>query len=242
MGWSPAGQARATSCRRTPIMSIPRRRRLPWSGDSPRETTVFAVAAIAALYTVLTPLHLLTLKDPARVVMASVAAASAVVAAVLAVAAHRERVPQPRLPLVLATVASLPLVNALTHTAVAHQIEQTAVTMLSMVAIAAVAQTRLSVPVVAAALVTWTVIVAAEDLGPPRLVAHYATGLALAVLLSWAVHEILGRTQRRLGRVHDDLDAVAEVARCGRSGQDPRPVVLSAVVRLAGASAAAWVE
>jgi diguanylate cyclase (GGDEF)-like protein len=223
-------------------MAIARRRRLPWSGDSPRETAVFAGAAIAALYAVLLPVHLASLTSTPRAVMATVAGGSAVLAAALAAATHWELVPDRRLPHVLAAVASLPMVNALTHTAVSHQIEQTAVIMLSMVAIAAVAQARLSVPMVAAALVTWTVIVATEDLGPPRLVVHYATGLAFAVLLSWAVHDILGRTQRRLRRVHDDLDAVAEVARCGRSGQDPRPVVLSAVVRLAGASAAAWVE
>jgi diguanylate cyclase (GGDEF)-like protein len=125
---------------------------------------------------------------------------------------------------------------------VAHQIEQTAGTMLSMVAIAAVANARLTVPVIAAALVSWMVIVSTLHLGPPGLVRHYATGLGLAVLLSWAVHEILGRTLRRLRRVHDDLDAVAEVARCGRSGQDPRPLVLAAVLRLAEATSVAWVE
>jgi diguanylate cyclase (GGDEF)-like protein len=223
-------------------MAIARRRRLPWSGDSPRETVVFAGAAVGVLYAVLTPVHLMLLTGTPRRVMPAVAAASAVTAAALATAAHRRLVPDERLPYVLATVASLPLVNALTHTAVAHQIEQTAVTMLSIVAIAAVAHARLTVPVVAAALVTWTAIVLLEHLGPPSLVGHYATGLALAVLLSWAVHEILARTQRRLRNVRDDLDAVAAVARCGRAGEDPRPVVLSAVRRLAQATSAAWVE
>jgi diguanylate cyclase (GGDEF)-like protein len=218
------------------------RRRRPWTGNSRREITVFAGMAVAVLYVVLTPLHLTLLRGTPRVVMASVAGASAATAAAVAVAVHREEVPDRRLPVALAVVASLPLVNSLTHTAVAQQIEQTAVTMLSIVAIAAVARARLTVPIVGTALVAWVVIVAAERLGPPRLVQHYAVGLVLAVLLSWVVHEILARTERRLRSVRDDYDAVAAVARCGRAGEDPRPVALEAIQRLAGAVSVAWVE
>src|SRR3954454_14724386 len=162
-------------------MAIARRRRLPWSGDSPRQTAVFAGVAVAALDAVLLPGHLASLSGRPRAlvgqgagrpraVMATVAGGSAVLAAAMAAATHWERVPDRRLPHVLAVVASLPMVNALTHNAVSHEIEHTAVTMLSMVAIAAVAHTRLSVLVEAAALVTWTVIVSTEDLGPTRLV------------------------------------------------------------------------
>src|SRR5689334_23776510 len=104
-------------------MVLPRRR-LPWSGGSPREIAVFVAALACALYVVLTPLHLLVLSGRPRVVMASVAAASAVAAAVAGVAIHRRLVPAHRLPVVLTAVAALPLVNALTHTAVAHQLEQ----------------------------------------------------------------------------------------------------------------------
>jgi diguanylate cyclase (GGDEF)-like protein len=218
------------------------RRRRPWTGNSRREIAVFAAMAVTALYGVLTPLHLALQQGPTRVVMAAVAGVSAATAATLAVAVHREVVPDRYLSLVLAVVASLPLVNSLTHTAVAEQIEQTAVTMLSIVAIAAVAKARLTVPIVATALVAWAVIVAAEGLGPPRLVQHYALGLLLAVLLSWVVHQILSRTENRLRSVRDDYDAVAAVARCGRAGEDPRPVVLEAILRLAGAVSVAWVE
>jgi len=223
-------------------MGSSRHRRLPWTGNSPRETVVFAGAAVAALYALLTPVHLLLLSGVPRTVMASMAAASALTAAALATAAHRRTVAPEQLPVVLAVVAALPLVNSLTHTAVAHELEQTAVTMLSIVAIAAVARARLAVLSVAAALAAWAVIVLAEDLGPPGQVRHYGFGLILAVLLGWAVHEILARTQRRLRGVRDDLDAVVAVARCGRSGADPRPVVLSAVRRLAAATSVAWVE
>src|SRR4051794_23665100 len=136
-------------------MAPSRHRRLPWTGDSPRETVVFAGAAIAALYVLLTPTHLLLLSGTPRTVMASVAAASALTAAALATAAHRRTLPAERLPVVLAIVAALPLVNSLTHTAVARELQQTAVTMLSIVAIAAVAHARLAVLSVAAALAAW---------------------------------------------------------------------------------------
>jgi diguanylate cyclase (GGDEF)-like protein len=223
-------------------MATSRRRRLPWRGDSPREIAVFAGAAVAALYAILTPMHLALLVGTPRWVMALVASASAATAAVLSVAVHRGAVPEARLPVVLAVVASLPLINSLTHTAVAREIQQTAVTMLSIVAISAIAHAQLSVPIVAAALLTWGGIVAAQRLGPPELVVHYGLGLLLAVLLSWAVHEILSRTQRRLLSLRDDYDAVATVARCGRAGEDPRPVALQAIRKLAGAASTAWVE
>jgi len=203
---------------------------------------VFACAAVTALYGVLTPTHLLLQSGVPRTVMATMAAASALTAAALGTAAHRRILPADRLPVVLAIVAGLPLLNSLTHTAVTRELEQTAVTMLSIVAIAAVARPRLAVLSVAATLAAWATIVLVEDLGPPGQVRHYGFGLALAVLLGWAVHEILARTQRRLQGVRDDLDAVVAVARCGRSGTDPRPVVLAAVRRLAAATSVAWME
>src|SRR5919107_4602601 len=101
-------------------MVTSRRRRRPWRGDSPREIAVFAGAAVAVLYAVLTPLHLALLHGTTRMVMSAVAAASAATAAAIATAVHREAVPEARLPMALAVVASLPLVNALTHTAVAR--------------------------------------------------------------------------------------------------------------------------
>jgi diguanylate cyclase (GGDEF)-like protein len=203
---------------------------------------VYAGTVVAVLYAALTPVHLLVLADTTRIVMASVAAASALTAAVLATATHRGAVPAKRLPLTLAVLAALPLVNSLTHTGVARELEQTAVTMLSIVAVAAVARARLAVLSVAVTLATWVVLVVTEDLGPPEAVRHYGVGLLLAVLLAWAVHEILARTGRRLRSVGEDLDAVTAVARCGTSGADPRPVVLSAVRKLAAANSVAWVE
>jgi diguanylate cyclase (GGDEF)-like protein len=223
-------------------MATSRRPRLPWSGNSPREIAVFAGAAVAGFYGVLIPVHLALLTGTPRVVMAAVAAASAGAAAAIAVLVHRGTVPDAGLPLALAAVASLPLVNSLTHTAVTAELHQTAVTMLSIVAIAAVAHARLTVPIVVAALVTWAAIVAGEGLGPPSLVRHYGFGLLFAVLLSSLVHEVIARTRRRLSSLRDHYDAVAAVARCGRAGEDPRPVVLDEVLRLAGASSVAWVE
>src|SRR3954454_24027305 len=106
---------RGPGCSKGVRMATSRHRRLPWTGDSPRETVVFACAAVTALYGLLTPTHLLLQSGVPRTVMASMAAASALTAAALGTAAHRRIVSADHLPVVLAIVAALPLVNSLTH-------------------------------------------------------------------------------------------------------------------------------
>ncbi|GAB3599862.1 hypothetical protein GCM10027446_32230 [Angustibacter peucedani] len=58
------------------------------------------------------------------------------------------------------------------------------------------------------------------------------------------VQDVTDRKQAELELQHsrEDLAAVADVARCGQSGLDPRPVVVEAVKRLAGAHSVALAE
>jgi len=50
------------------------------------------------------------------------------------------------------------------------------------------------------------------------------------------------RAEQELQNSRDDLTAIAEVARCGQTAEDPRPVVVDVVHRLSGASTVALVE
>nr|WP_284289328.1 hypothetical protein [Angustibacter aerolatus] len=131
-----------------------------------RETVVFVAWVIAALYLALLPAHLLLLDGRARVTMAVLAGLSSAVAAGLARATSRSRVPERRLGAVLTVVAAAPLVNSLVHTAVTRGVEQTAVVMLSLVALGAIVQRVAAVVLSLSGVAAWVVIVAVERLGP----------------------------------------------------------------------------
>jgi diguanylate cyclase (GGDEF)-like protein len=214
----------------------------PWSGNSQRATVVFVASITALLYLALVVAHLLVQHGTPRLVLVPVAGASSLLAAVVAVAAARRRIPDHRLGAGLTTVAALPLANALVHMTVTDQIVQTSVVMLSIVAIGAVVRPRAAFVISALAIVVWALVVAGEHLGPGDLVVHFGTGMVLAAVLAYVVFEVRARSERQLREARDDLDAVAAVARCGQSGLDPRPVVLDGVRRRAGAAWASWVE
>lgn len=223
-------------------MTHPAAARRPGARDTTRGTVALAAGLVTVLMVLLVPSHLVVLTGTPRAVMVPITVASALLSAAVAVAARRRLLPDGGLEVALALVVVVPTVDSLVLTAVASDIRQTAVTMLTVVAAGAVLRVRTAAAVFVCTVLVWALLVAWGDLGPRQDVVHYAFGLAFAGALAYAVNQIRDRDERVLDAAREDLAALAAVARCGQSGADPRPVVLSVVRRLARAAGVAWVE
>jgi diguanylate cyclase (GGDEF)-like protein/PAS domain S-box-containing protein len=168
--------------------------------------STLVLAGLALLSAVLVPVHALVLHDDARLVMPAVAAASAVLLGLAALATRRR-------PALVATewwlplLATVPLANGLIHLGVTGQLEQTTTVMLTFVAVGALVTSRRALAaVLAGGVLAWAVVVATLDhvddrVGDRvdgRVVWHYALQMAAAVVLAVGLHTIRTLRERRL--------------------------------------------
>ncbi len=177
-------------------MTAEARRATPgWSVDT-RGPRMVALA-LAALYLALLPLHLTVLSGSARATMATSAAVSA--ALTLSWWAWARARPHRVTSLSMDLLGVVPLVNCLLHLAVAQDLKQTSVLMLTLVGIGAAVTGRSTAVVLSAgASATWVVLVATlPDAARTELV-HYATGMASALLLSAVVFGLRSRREALL--------------------------------------------
>lgn len=179
----------------------------PESG-SRAEPVVIGTLALAALYAALTPMHLLALSGVPRTVMTLLAATSAALcAAMWWRTRHLDRFHHASsVDRYLLAMCLVPLVNSLTHLGVTGQLEQTTVLMLSVVGVASVnPHRRHVVPLFAAAVAVWAVLVWWTDPEPRSQTVHYAIQLGLAVALGCALFVIRARVADRLATARREL-------------------------------------
>lgn len=162
-----------------------------------RETVVVGTRALALLYFLLVPGYVVVLDGAERVVMVTVSVLTglgAVAAARLMGAAGDGMASR-----LLWFVCVAPLVNSLMRLAVTRQIEQTAVVMLAVVAVGAVAAHRRQViGLTLGGCAAWAVIVLVRHPAPMEHAPNYAAQLGLACGLSAAVFSIRRLVDRRL--------------------------------------------
>ncbi len=175
-------------------------------GESPAVVAAVA-AALAVLYSVLTPLHVLMLDGPARAAMVVTAATSAVVLAAVVVIVRRRAVAVA--PLAVASVAGIPVLNSVLYLLTTRDVSRTNTLMLSIVGVGAlVARRRAAVGLTVAGVGAWLIVVL---WGHPRShslgshLAHYGIPLALAVALGAVLSVARQRRELTLRGAHDQL-------------------------------------
>ncbi len=176
--------------------------------QSPRGTVVFVAVVVAVLFAALAVTSAASLPGGQRLVTGALAVVSVIVAATVAAAVVRGRIPDPRLAATLAGVVTLPVLNSLAHLAVTGQLRQTTLLMLTVVGIGAVVTDAwVAGTLVGATGAAWVAIVLAEQLGPVQEAQHYGFGLAMAALMAFGVHVVRSRAERALRHSHAELDA-----------------------------------
>ena len=174
----------------------------------------FGALFMVVVYLGLLPAHAVMLTGQVRLFILVLTAVALVVSGLAAVATTV--LPERRVPGLVGLLFALPIVTTEAQLAATRELELTAVLMLVMVAIGALAISRRSVVVgLAAAIATWAVIVVVRDPQPADQVGLYAVQLALAGGLAGCMFIIRERTFARLDRARrrnnaqrDELDVL----------------------------------
>ena len=167
-----------------------------------RDAVMVGTRMLAVLYVLVVPAQLLLLDGTARIVLAVLAAATAVFFVTAARTALT--VSDRTIDRMLVAVCLIPLVNALVQMAFVHDVTHSTVVFLVVVGIGAVAGGRRSAwALVSISFLGWLLTVAVTRPQPASEVPFFIFQLGLACLLSLAVLEIRLSAYRRLTRALD---------------------------------------
>ena len=163
-----------------------------------------AAPALAAVFALLIPLHVVTLEGFAQDVMVVMASLAVVVSLV---ARRRIDDASERAATGLLTALCLaPMTNNIVHLAVEGRLEQTAMLMLTVVGVGAVCKSRLhAVGLIVTGCVAWVTVVVLTRPEPMGEVGQYAVYLALACMLSIGVFLVRRAVSGRLELARDEL-------------------------------------
>ena len=164
-----------------------------------RDAVMVGTRLLAVLYVLVVPAKLLLLDGTPRIVLAVLAAATAIFFTVAARTALT--VSDRTIDRMLVAVCLVPLVNALVQLAFVHNVTHSTVVLLVVVGIGAVAGGRRSAwALVSVSLLGWLLTIAVTRPQPASEVSFFVLQLGLACLLSLAVLEIRLSAYRRLTR------------------------------------------
>ncbi|MEV4350991.1 diguanylate cyclase [Actinoplanes sp. NPDC049596] len=172
-------------------------------------STKWVLGALAAFFTLLAAVDLVIYHGPARLILAGVAWASAVVLAIAAVFVARPR--RGRQPAALSLFSLIPVLNGLVPLYATGELHQTSGLILLMVGIGvAVTSTGIAVAGAATSVAGWIVAVALRDDLHTSELTYYAIQFGLALTMGALLRIGLIRRQRQMRVMRDELTMAAE--------------------------------